>query len=640
MGHSLLTRDRVPALSLVLLLGLSGIGCSNSEKEDEKPAPKTLTELEKGIREILKETKTPGIGVALVTTEETPWVAGIGKADVASGKDVTTDTVFRVGSISKSFVSLAVLKLQEEGMLHLEDRIRDRTPEVEFSNRWEDTEPVRLVHVLEHTAGFDDVHLCEYAASDPSIRLREALAFYPPSRTARWRPGTHFSYSNSGAVVAAYVVEKASGKRFEDYIQEKFFDPLEMKNASYFLTESVKHNLARSYGRDGHKEIPYWHIIQRPSGAINATPGDMVHLVQMLLNRGKYKGVTLLKPGSIERMERPATTLAGRQGVRAGYALGNYTSSYKGFLFHGHNGGIEGFLSSYGYLPDHGVGYFFSINAGNAEGFSKLDKLIRSYLIRDLTKPATPPAIEVSAASLQPIAGYYEPITPRQELTRFLERLLGVLRIEPKEDKLLAHEMFGKPEEWFPVAQGQFRRKDDPVATVAFLRGEGEEPLLQSYSGSTRGNYRAVPAWLVWTEWGLAAFAIALWLSSVLFALVWVPRKLFRRMKGVPYLSIRVVPLLSIFCLAGAFALLVLSGLDADALFTRFGNITIWSLTVCALTWLFAFGAVVGLVQVLRARNAAVRRWVYIHAALVSLANVILLGYLTYWGLIGLRTWV
>jgi len=128
-------------------------------------------------------------------------------------------------------------------------------------------------------------------------------------------------------------------------------------------------------------------------------------------------------------------------------------------------------------------------------------------------------------------------------------------------------------------------------------------------------------------------------LSSVLFALVWVPRKLLRRMKGVPYLSIRVVPLLSVLCLAGAFGLVVLASLDAEALLTRFGKMTIWSVAFWAVTWLFALGAVGGLVQIFRARKEPILRLVYIHALLVSLANVIVLLYLAYWGIIGLRTW-
>jgi hypothetical protein len=110
-------------------------------------------------------------------------------------------------------------------------------------------------------------------------------------------------------------------------------------------------------------------------------------------------------------------------------------------------------------------------------------------------------------------------------------------------------------------------------------------------------------------------------------------------MKGVPYLSIRVLPLFGVLCLASAFALIVLASLDVDAFFARLGKMTVWSVAIWALTLLFAVGAVGGLVQLFPARKWPIRRLVYVHALLVSLANVIVLLYLAYWGIIGLRTW-
>src|SRR5262249_40588295 len=156
-----------------------------------------------------------------------------------------------------------------------------------------------------------------------------------------------------------------------------------------------------------------------------------------------------------------------------------------------------------------------SINAISTAAFTKLDELIRSSLIRDLKKPAATESFEVSTDYLVSFAGYYEPITPRLEMLRFLERLLGVLHVSSGDEKLQTRQLFGKSDEWIPVAKGHFRRKDDPVATVAFLRDHSGETLLQSYAGSTRGNYRAIAAWLVWTEWLLTVFSASLMLSSI-----------------------------------------------------------------------------------------------------------------------------
>ena len=162
--------------------------------------------------------------------------------------------------LSKSFAALAALKLQEEGKLKLTDTVKQWVPDVAFANPWEATDPVRLVHLMEHTSGFDDMHLREYALNDPTpMSLKDALAYGAASRVLRWPPGTRMAYCNSGAAVLAAVVEKVSGQRFEDYVQEHFFKPLHMDTASYFYTPEVA-ELSRLYHSDGVTPYPYWHI--------------------------------------------------------------------------------------------------------------------------------------------------------------------------------------------------------------------------------------------------------------------------------------------------------------------------------------------------------------------------------------------
>ena len=88
--------------------------------------------------------------------------------------------------------------------------------------------------LMEHTTGFDDLHFPEWV-DDPEITLAEGLARHPHSRVSRWQPGTHMSYSNSGPSIAAYVVEKITGKDFEDYVREHVFDPLGMESSTFHL---------------------------------------------------------------------------------------------------------------------------------------------------------------------------------------------------------------------------------------------------------------------------------------------------------------------------------------------------------------------------------------------------------------------
>src|SRR5579862_8866499 len=129
---------------------------------DTNHSPRSIPELQSAIESVLKETKTPGAAIAIVSRDKTDWLAGIGKADVAANQPVTPDTLFRLGSVSKGFVALAALQLQEAGKLKLTDTVRQWVPDVAFVNPWETTDPVRLVHLMEHTSGFEDMRLREF----------------------------------------------------------------------------------------------------------------------------------------------------------------------------------------------------------------------------------------------------------------------------------------------------------------------------------------------------------------------------------------------------------------------------------------------------------------------------------------------
>lgn len=269
--------------------------------------PHSIPALQTAIESVLKETKTPGAAVVIVTSNKLDWLAGIGKADVAADQTVTPDTLFRLGSVSKGFVALAALQLQEAGKLKLTDPVRQWVPDVTFANQWETTHPVRLVHLLEHTSGFDDMHLREYALNDPAMTLAAALAYGASSRVCRWPPGERMAYCNSGPAVVAAVIEEVSGEPFEDYVQKHIFIPLHMDGASYAYTPEVQRRLAKLYRRDGVTPYPYWHVGLRPTAGLNASARDMAKYLRFYLQRGSLDGTRVLSAASIERMERGET---------------------------------------------------------------------------------------------------------------------------------------------------------------------------------------------------------------------------------------------------------------------------------------------------------------------------------------------
>jgi hypothetical protein len=492
---------------------------------------------------------------------------------------------------------------------------------------------VRIVNLLEHTSGWDDLALREYAYNpERELTLREGLAYYPKSRTSRWKPGTRFSYANSGPAAAAYVVEKVTGQRFEDYVEQNWFKPLRMDTASYLDTPEVVSRLTKLYHQDGRTPFPYWHIIVRPAGAVNASAREMANYVQFYLNRGSFGGIQLLPAEAIDRMELPTSTYAAREGLKAGYGLGNYVTVKDRWVFHGHDGGVEGGLTQLAYLPDAGAGYVVMINSANPGALSQIADLIRGYVTRTLPKPALPPEAAVPSGPAHDYAGWYEPISVRPERARFLVRILGLTRMAVQKGGLRLRGVFGGERKFIAVSDRLFRRDSQTVATLALIADRVEGTLVEMPGGT----FRSVPQWLPWLELSVIAAALLLMASSVVFALVWVPRKIFGDLKSVGHLRVRAMPVLAALSFLVAFAL-VTAALSAPI--ERLGLPTFWSVGIFGSVTAFALFAVLGLALALSTRNRGIRRLVWWHAFAASAVLTVVAAYLAYWGIVGWMPW-
>jgi CubicO group peptidase (beta-lactamase class C family) len=623
---------RSPAVVFFLIASL----CLAADKKEEKIKPAdSIPELQQQIEKILKDTHTPGVSVAIVHKNGPEWIAGLGLADVASKRPVTADTLFRIGSTSKAFTSLSILLLTDQGKLSLEDPVHKLAPDVWFDNPWEATDPVRVVNLLEHTTGWDDLHFREYAKQAPdSMTLKQGLDYDHHSRTSRWLPGTRMAYCNSGPPVAAYIVEKITGQRFEDFVGQNLFAPIGMKTATYF--EPPAGAATTLYHDDGKTPYSYWHILERPAGAINASANDMAAYVQFYLNRGSVNGKQVVPSADIDRMESPTSTWAAKDGMKAGYGLSNYWSVQEGFVYHGHDGGVEGGLTDMSYMPEYGVGYFYSINSGNGDAFDKIGKTIRAYITKGLDKPALPPV-----ASLPPNAvfygGWYEPDSPRVELTHFLERLAGLSYIQFHDSKLLMTSLGARNDEYIPVTGGQFRHvsKKHPPAPIAEFELLSVNPEGRFVQDGFQTTMKQIPGWFAFSEIILTAFVLLSILAIVVYAPFWILGGLSRRRRRPAERGMRLWPLIAVLSLITFVGIFILS---SDDLIERMGSLTPWSFALFAVSWVFAIAVLASLFSVFRA-TGQVRRGVRRFSIVVTTALVIATAYLAYWGIVGIRTW-
>ncbi len=606
-----------------------------AQQKDELPRPKTLQELQQAMKDVLDREHVPGAGVALVANGQLLWCRGIGKADVAANREMTCDTEFRVGTISKTFVALALLKLQEEGKINLYARLQDVAPEIPFQNRWEAAHPVRIVNLLEHTAGFDDMEPSEvYNVRDRyDFPLLEVFKRFREPQTVRWPPGTRMSYSNPGNALAGYLIEKVTGMPFDQYIRDNFLRPMGMEHADYPFTESNKTLLATAYEGNPPKASGYPFIYLRPAGDLKASPRELAKLVQFLLRRGKAGDAQLVNSESILRMETPETTLAAKNGLRLGYGLCNYSSVEGGVVTHGHDGGIDGFISSYHYMPEQNWGYVILLNSDNSrQALKSLNRLAIDFLSKDFLKPQQPVAA-LPAKSLKIFTGYYAPRAPRSQLFAFVDDLTGGTRIRVINGKLTRSGLFGRPEPLLYVGRNLFRGEKEPEGTTVFFTTQtGDWAVVSSGLEGIPYSERSSLA-LPFLRIALLSLCLFIMLTSLPYALIWLFLKLLGAMKDVRHLSVRVVPLLATLAfLIMPLCLMKLSG-------AQIGRLNLWTAGIFLGTFFFPLLSILGLVLVLRVPKEEIHRAVRIHSLLVSSACCVLTGFLWSWHLLAVRLW-
>ena len=435
-----------------------------------------LEKLLDSLDQIRQSAGVAGLALTLVNTEETIWSGGRGVANRDTEKPMTADTLIRIGSVTKAFTALSLLALDEAGKLSLDSNIATLMLAPPYTNPWASSHPVTLAQLLEHSAGLGDLSKIEWDHNEP-LTLAAALQVDPDSRLLQWPPGLHSSYSNSGAGVAAQVMQRVTGLNFEDHTAKSVFEPLGMDSATFRLTDSVKTGLATGYDSDGQTIIPYWHTLYRPFGGINVTARQMGPFVRMLLARGRLDQQQIFSAALIDRMEHPETTLAARSGLEFGYGPGNYQWVHDGFVFHGHGGDADGYLSRFAYNRDAGLGYFLVINAFKGSTLRRLRDEIEDFIVYGL-KPRFQAGVPQPSEQLRQLTGRYQTAT-----RRFAGKADQHLEISYEQNRLYMRRN-GRRQHLIPLSAWHFRRVFEPVATTAFIHGFDGRLYLQGPFGN------------------------------------------------------------------------------------------------------------------------------------------------------------
>lgn len=630
----MINRNFVAAMLLGCLFSMSAAAV------DSPPAPNNIEELKRSVAQLMDRYDIPAVGVAMVDADGPVWVGALGKASLDLDIDADEHSLFRIASTSKMFVSLSVLKLVEQGKLALQDKLVDVAPDVPFSNSWADTHPIRVVHLLEHTTGWDEQHYPELARNDPTpSTLKQDIDFHQHSRQSRWPPGSRFSYTNSGPAVAAYVVEKISGQRFEDFVQRHFFDPMGMTTASYFLTDDVRASGVTLYANDN-RPLEYRHLFMRPSGAVNASALDMAQFLQFYLRRGMVDGRRILSEESLHRMERVESTSGAAAGQEAGYGLGNYSSSHKQWVYREHNGGFDGAMSEFSYLPEAGLGHAFMITKKHPLAFRKLSELIRDYETRLLTGRVVESDALVTDEHRR-IEGLYTPINPRMQKLAFLFHVMSVKKLWFEDNTLVQQGLLGGRKQYYvPVSSTLYQSQDTGMISLSRVTDPlAGEVVHDSSKNAGSGNNVVLKPVATWLGYSLLFIELS-WLfvvvTSVAWFLLWFVRRLLGRIPAGAAIRVRVWPLLASLSMILVVLLLVVASSDYYHFLSQPTSV---SIGIMLSTASFAVLSLIAVVTVIKERASPMNRASYWYCAFSSVVHLLMVAYMTHFGVIGIRFW-
>lgn len=366
----------------------------------------------------LQRENIAGAVVLVVKDGKVLFARGYGYSDVAKKTPVSVDaTLFRPGSISKLFTWTAVMQLVEQGKLDLD---RDVNAYLDFKIPSTFPKPITMRNLMTHTPGFEE-QIKDLISADgvPMTSLRQHLVAHMPARI--FPPGTTPAYSNYGAALAGYIVERVSGKPFTEYIEENIFKPLQMDHSTFVqpLPTNLKPLMSNGYTVGSGKAKPFEIVQVAPAGGLSATAADIAHFMIAQLQDGKYGDAQILRPETAQLMHSRQFGLAPALNEMC---LGFYEESRNGHRIIGHGGDTIYFHSDLHLVLDAGVGFFVSYNSLGKGEISPRTALWDHFLDRYFPyRPPEPSKLASAQADARLIAGHY--ISSRRSETNFLKVL-------------------------------------------------------------------------------------------------------------------------------------------------------------------------------------------------------------------------
>ncbi len=334
---------------------------------------KQLVSIDSLMNKVLKDHHIAGFAVAVVKGDQVIYSKGFGYRDLVNKKPVTPNTLFAIGSSTKAFTASLIGLLQQDGKIDLDGKAIDYLPSLRF-NTQEMNNQITVRDLMAHRTGVSRYDFSWYLFNTANRdSLINRVKFMQPTVPVRQK----WLYNNFMYLAQGMIVEKMTGKTWEQNIQEKFFTPLEMTRSStdinIFKTDS---DASLSYSTNNEnviKKVDYYNINgMAPAGAINSSVNDMANWLKVWISGGTYKKKEILpssyihEAASSQMVMAPALPSAETDVYFANYGLGWMMGSYRGHYLVEHGGNIGGFSANVAFYPTDQLGIVVLTNQSSS----------------------------------------------------------------------------------------------------------------------------------------------------------------------------------------------------------------------------------------------------------------------------------
>ena len=323
----------------------------------------------------IKDKNLNAISIAIIKKDDFFWSEGFGFIDEEKKIKADENTIYRVGSVSKLFTDIAIMKKRESGDIDIDSPIQFYLPKFNPENKF-NNEPITLRQLMSHRAGILREPAYGNYFADNETSLKKTVESVKKSSLVH-PPGTITKYSNAGIAVVGYTLEKVFQKPYVEFMQDNILKPLGMNASSFEFKDSMASNLAEAtmWSYDGRNfKAPRFELGMIPAGSLYSSVTDLTKFLNMILSDGCLNGKRFVNPSTLKEMFTPQFT----DFAESGYGIGFRVSKHNGYKMISHGGAIYGYSTQLSALPEPKIGV---VVASSVDISNSITRKISSYAL-------------------------------------------------------------------------------------------------------------------------------------------------------------------------------------------------------------------------------------------------------------------